>query len=141
MFALNTTEVLNVNSMRRGIDTSRDSNTEERNSDGGEHDGGSALPGPHVHRQTDWLALVDPAAHQKPASHNPDVIVMPSEAQNDPAGQTKQMDKLDNCPNVPTGHKVALFSPVELQNDPGGQVTQPDWPVDGQNVPTGHAVA
>ena len=62
--ALNTVEVLKVNTMRRGINTSVEADTEERNSDGGQHGGGSVEPGPHEHGQKNWVASDDPAAHQ-----------------------------------------------------------------------------
>ena len=85
MRALNTTETLKVNSMRSGIDTSGDVKTEERNSEGGQQDGGRAVPESQVHRHTNWVALLEPLAHQKPAVHKPDVIDRPDAAQNDPA--------------------------------------------------------
>ena len=64
MLALNTTDALNVNSMRNGNATSSEANTEERKSEGGQQNGGNAAPGPHAHGHTNWVAVVDPAAHQ-----------------------------------------------------------------------------
>ena len=49
--ALNTTEVLNVKTIRSGMVTSGDTNTKERRSDGGQHVGGSLVPGSHKHGQ------------------------------------------------------------------------------------------